>query len=84
MNCCGKELEFKNYDELMLKYDEEKKNFYCTICENEADAATIHHPVHDGPFPLSGSGRVINEIIPYCSMCEKKPNQSGSFYTPEE
>jgi len=35
-------------------------------------AETVAHPVWDGPFPMSGSGKCEYEEIPYCPECEEK------------
>lgn len=39
--------------------------------------ARVHHPIHDGPFPLSGSGQVHIETVPYCPTCEEAPSPHG-------
>ena len=41
-------------------------------------STTVAHPIWDGPFPCSGSGRCHNEIVPYCPKCEVKPNFHGA------
>jgi hypothetical protein len=50
----------------------------CASCNSEIEGATVAHPIWDGPFPMSGDGRVHNEEVPYCPKCEKKPNFHGS------
>ena len=40
--------------------------------------ARIAHPIWDGPFPMSGSGRCDYEEVPYCPKCEKKPDFHGT------
>ena len=64
-------------------YKLENGDFTCTKCESEILVAEISHPVHDGPFPLSGSGKVYREQMPYCPICETIPNSNGKFITPE-
>lgn len=60
-----------------------KKNaVYTCQCGAEVLAAEVFHPIHDGPFPLSGSGRVKKEIVPFCPKCEEKPSSSGKIITP--
>ncbi|MDD2678685.1 MAG: hypothetical protein PHT91_00710 [Candidatus Nanoarchaeia archaeon] len=51
----------------------------CVSCGSEILGARVAHPVHNGPFPLSGSGQCRYEDVPYCPKCEKKPNGHGSF-----
>lgn len=41
----------------------------------------VYLSVHNGPFPLSGLGRVRVETVPYCPFCEDEPQGSG-FLTP--
>lgn len=64
-------------------YKLENGDFTCTKCGSEILIAEISHSVHDGPFPLSGSGKVHREQMPYCPKCETKPNSIGKFITPE-
>jgi hypothetical protein len=40
--------------------------------------ATVAHPIWDGPFSCSGSGRCHHETIPYCPRCETKPDFQGA------
>ncbi len=47
-------------------------------CGAEIQGKRVTHPIHDGPFPLSGFGRVHTETIPFCSECEIEPNSSGA------
>jgi len=42
------------------------------------EGAKVTHPIHDGPFPLSGYGRVHTETVPFCPKCETTPNTSGA------
>jgi len=66
----------KNGDHVYIESGDE---FKCVDCNDTVMAATVHHSIHDGPFPLSGSGSVKNESVPYCPTCEEIPNSSGSF-----
>jgi hypothetical protein len=61
---------------------EENGDCVCTVCGGLIMAAGVCHSIHDGPFPLSGSGRVHHEEIPYCPKCETKPDSCGSFIRP--
>lgn len=47
-------------------------------CGTTLLGARVFHPVHDGPFELSGSGRVVHEIVPYCPTCEERPSERGA------
>ena len=51
-------------------------------CGATIQTARVHHPIHDGPFPLSGGGRVQVEEIPYCPRCELTPDWQGLPITP--
>ena len=42
-------------------------------CGSMVQGETCYYPIHDGPFPLSGSGRAHSETVPYCPKCEEKP-----------
>ena len=59
------------------------QGFVCSACGSEIQTTTVYHPIHDGPFPLSGSGRVQRQIVPYCPKCETKPSESGWPITQE-
>ena len=64
-------------------YRFEGEDFICTKCGSEILVAEISHPIHDGPFPLSGSGKVLNEKMPFCPKCEEIPSTNGKFITSE-
>jgi hypothetical protein len=49
----------------------------CLTCGSEIISETVTHPIWDGPFLASGSGRCQNEEVPYCPKCELKPNYHG-------
>ncbi len=53
-------------------------SFTCTECGGEIMVGVVAHSVRDGHFPLSGSGQVKNEHVPYCVKCEEKPAFHGS------
>ena len=53
--------------------------YRCGDCGRPVFPAEVIHPVHDGLFPLSGSGRTETENVPYCVECEDKPSVDGSF-----
>ena len=64
-------------------YKLEGEDFTCTKCRSEIIVAEISHTIHDNLFPLSGSGKVHQEQMPFCPRCENIPNSSGKFITPE-
>jgi len=53
-------------------------SWICKICGSGILWTTVAHAIHDGPFPLSGSGRCEYEAVPYCPKCEAKPSFHGS------
>lgn len=57
--------------------DGKKQEYECAKCDSTILGITVTHPVWDGPFPCSGSGRVESEQVPYCPTCETKPGYFG-------
>jgi len=53
-------------------------SWHCKDCGALIQAAQIAHPVHDGLFPMSGSGECQYETVGYCPNCEKKPGFHGA------
>ena len=51
---------------------------YTHQCGETLMAARVAHPIWDGPFPMSGSGRCEYETAPYCPKCEEKPDFHGA------
>lgn len=51
-----------------------RQSYQCNKCGSDIMSATVAHPIHDGPFPLSGSGECHYEQVPYCPKCEKEPS----------
>jgi hypothetical protein len=47
-------------------------------CGTVLASQVVSHPIHDGPFPLSGSGQVYRETVPYCPKCHAKPAPHGA------
>ena len=45
----------------------------CEQCGDVKISETVYDSIHDGPFPLSGSGKTIRRDVQYCPTCEKKP-----------
>lgn len=57
---------------------EESKGFTHS-CGTQILGKNVYLSVYDGRFPLSGSGRVRVETVPYCPTCEDEPQGSGSI-----
>ena len=53
------------------------ERIYTHSCGETIVEARIAHPIWDGPFPESGSGRCSYETWPYCPRCEEEPNFHG-------
>ena len=47
-------------------------------CGEDVLGLAVLVSIHDGPWPLSGHGEVKREQVPYCPVCELKPNGRGS------
>jgi hypothetical protein len=62
-------------------YKHKEEGYECLNCSSEILAARVAHPIHDGPFPMSGSGKCHYESVPYCPKCEEVPNFHGSPIT---
>lgn len=62
----------------IIAEDEQGRQTYrCAQCDSDILEAKVAHPIHDGPFPLSGSGQCHYENVPYCPNCEEEPNFNG-------
>ncbi len=70
-------MEFLKKKDSNLVYIKIEGGYVCVDCNSEILGGTIAHPIHDGPFPLSGSGKCHYEKEPYCPSCETEPNCSG-------
>lgn len=51
---------------------------YTHSCGEQIIGKTVYHPIWDGPFKCSGSGRVHREIILFCPKCEYEPDENGT------
>lgn len=78
---CSTCYRMKRSNNNAYQYRESQEDYVCTECGSEIMVGKAAPSIHDGPFPLSGSGKVENEEVPYCPKCEKKPNFHGSFIT---
>ncbi len=54
------------------------ESWTCNTCNAIIQAVQVAHPVHDGPFALSGSGECRYETVGYCPNCERKPSFHGA------
>jgi hypothetical protein len=50
----------------------DKKEAWTHTCGHDIEVLYVSHSIHDGPFPLSGSGKTAREKAPYCPQCETK------------
>ena len=76
--CCPEcKTEYHQKQGADVAYKAMGEGFVCTGCGGEIMTATVAHTVRDDFFPLSGSGRVQNEAVPYCKNCEKEPAFHG-------
>jgi hypothetical protein len=78
------DMESLSIEELERKAVEKEKNYevvngdyICKICGTEILAIVVIFSIHDGPFPLSGSGKTIRQNFPYCPKCETRPEIHG-------
>jgi hypothetical protein len=58
-------------------YKIENGDYLCKTCGEEILAVNVTFSIHDGPFALSGSGKVTHQNFPYCPKCESKPEILG-------
>ena len=49
------------------------RNYACWTCNSGILVKTVSNSVHDGLFPLSGSGEVRRQQVPYCPICDSEP-----------
>jgi rubrerythrin len=63
------------------KVSENPPKWVCKDCGATIMAATVAHPIWDGPG-ASGSGECDYEKIGYCPNCEKKPGFHGAAIIP--
>lgn len=60
-------------------YDRVKDSWLCNKCGSEIQQTTGYASVHDGPFPLSGSGEVVHFPYPFCPKCDGDPDTPRAF-----
>lgn len=56
-------------------------DFVCRDCGGDIMGKRVAHAIHDGPFPLSGSGQCEYETVPYCKKCDAEPSFHASPIT---
>lgn len=78
---CGVYYQKRSGSTEVYKTADGGEGWSCAACGTEVQGTEVAHPIHDGPFALSGSGRVQNEVVPYCPKCETKPSFHGEFIT---
>ena len=76
---CETIYEKRKDGKVMYVHEKGVNKLYCGTCGSDIISAQVAHPIHDGPFPLSGSGRCNYETVPYCPKCEGEPSFHGSF-----
>lgn len=79
---CGTYYQIKIGSKVAYKTTDNGENWWCNECGSEIRCVEQTRPIHDGPFPLSGSGRVHIEQVPYCPKCETIPETRGVPITP--
>ncbi len=47
-------------------------------CGEEIQGTSVASPIWDGPFRMSGSGRVHTQTVPFCPKCETPPDYHGA------
>ncbi len=52
--------------------------YVCTLDGKNIQSGEVAHPIWDGPFPMSGSGKCKYEYVPYCHKHEEKPEFNGN------
>ena len=62
-------------------YEKVDDGFKCKACGAHILGAKVAHPIHDGPFPMSGFGECLYDQEPYCPNCEEKPSFHGAPIT---
>lgn len=67
---CGTYYQKRTGSKILIKTSNGGEDWKCVQCESEIKCKDIHIPIHDGPFALSGSGRVKIVTLPYCPKCE--------------
>jgi hypothetical protein len=78
---CKKFYEGKVGTSIVYVKEEGSSGYKCLSCGSGIVTAEVLHPIHDSLVPLSGSGEVEQELVPFCPECEEKPSERGSIIT---
>ncbi len=77
-------MERMTIERLERKVTEKEKNYkivdgdyICKTCDSEILGVSVIFSIHNGSFPMSGSGQTSCQNFPYCPTCEEKPEISG-------
>ena len=62
---------------IVIDESRQVKGGYKHQCGTELKGKDVYLTVRDGIFPLSGSGDVRTEIVPFCPKCEREPEGHG-------
>jgi len=61
----------------MNNYIKVAEGYVCKDCGEQILGATVAHPIHIKEMPGTGFGECKYKEVPYCPVCEKKPNFHG-------
>ncbi len=78
-------METMTLSQLETKVSKKEENYHidkngdykCNDCKTDILCITVIFPIHDGPFPMSGSGKTTIQNFSYCPKCEEKPEIHG-------
>lgn len=67
-------------------FDPQSSYWKCKKSGQSIDCTVISRSLHDGPFPLSGNGKVVSVGHLHCPACQPdwRPPPRGSSVKPEE
>ena len=49
----------------------------CYVCHDKILGNFVLHPIWEGLLPRTGKDGYVNELVPYCPNCDKRPNSIG-------
>jgi len=61
----------------VIDVSQQVRGGYRHDCGTMLKGKIVYLTVRDGVFPLSGSGEVRRETVPYCPKCEREPEGLG-------
>ena len=62
---------------VVVDESQQVKSGYKHQCGTELKGKVVYLTIRDGLFPLSGSGEVKNQTVPFCPKCEREPEGHG-------